>query len=516
MEPSVPFQDRLARLSPEKRRLVELRLKGAPSKPPESETIARRPRGAAAPLSFGQEQLWFLDRVNPGNPFYIVPMALRLLGRLSIPTLSQALQEIVGRHEILRTTFELEEGRPLQRVSHSPPRLATPLVDLSGLQADSRDREAERLAREEAHRPFDLGRLPLLRMALLRFAKEDHVVLLTIHHIVSDSWSMSVFVSELSALYAALLRGRPSPLGELPIQFGDFALWQRRTTSSDVLRSHLQYWKRQLTSAHSVLELPLDRPRPTLQRYRGRLLRFRIESELTKQLKSLSQRRSASFFMTLLSCLGTLLHRYSGQEDIVIGSGIANRHRREIEPLIGFIVNTMPLRLDMSGNPTFEELLDRARRVCLDAHAHQDVPFEHLVKTIRPERNLSYNPFFQVMFVLLNAPMSDLDLPGLRLEPWQVDTRTAVFDLTYWLEDGPEGLDCKLQYNTDLFNASTISRTIDHFQRLLEEIAARPEQRLLDIPLDSVESESKSGQGLHSEDESEEFQFLDSPVGMGS
>jgi len=433
-------------------------------------------------LSFAQARLWFLEQLEPGSSAYNIPAAVRLTGSLDVVALEQSLQEIVQRHEALRTTFAMVSGEPIQVIS---PVLALtlPLVDLHSLPEAQQEAEVERLATESAQQPFDLAMGPLLRATLLNLGEAEHVLLLTMHHIVSDGWSMGVLIRELAALYEAFSTGKPSPLPELPIQYADFAHWQRQWLQGEVLAAQLSYWQQQLAGAPAVLELPTDRPRPAVQTFRGATQFLALPEPLSQKLKTLSQRSGVTLFMTLLAAFQTLLYRYTGQEDICIGSPIANRNRSETEDLIGFFVNTLVLRTDMSENPSFKELLLRVREVTLGAYAHQDLPFEQLVEALQPERNLSHQPLFQVMFVLQNAPMSALELPDLTLSSLNIDSSTAKFDLTMSMEDTEQGLVGSLEYNTDLFDAATISRMREHFQTLLEGIVAEPDQRLSDLPL---------------------------------
>jgi aspartate racemase len=433
-------------------------------------------------LSFAQARLWFLEQLEPGSGAYNMPAAVRLTGSLDVAALKQSLQEIVQRHEALRTTFRMVSGEPIQVIAPILA-LAVPLVDLHELPEAQQEAQVEQLATEEAQQPFDLAMGPLLRAKLLHLSEAEHVLLLTMHHIVSDGWSMGVLIRELVALYEAFSTGKPSPLPQLPIQYADFAHWQRQWLQGEVLAAQLSYWQQQLTGAPPVLELPTDRPRPTVQTFRGATQFLALPEPLSQKLKSLSQRSGVTLFMTLLAAFQTLLYRYTGQEDICIGSPIANRNRSETEGLIGFFVNTLVLRTDLSENPSFQELLGRVREVTLGGYAHQDLPFEQLVEALQPKRNLSHHPLFQVMFALENTPISPLELPGLSLSSLNIDSSTAKFDLTMSMEDTEQGLMGSLEYNTDLFHAATISRMLEHFQTLLEGIVANPEQRLLDLPL---------------------------------
>ena len=439
------------------------------------------PRDGDLPLSFAQQRLWFIDQLEPGNSAYNFPAAVRLKGPLNVTALEQSVNEIVKRHEALRTTFATVDGRPVQVIA---PTLTVrpPVVNLQELLAGEREAEVRRLVIEEARRPFNLARGPLLRITLLRLAEEEHVGLLTMHHIVSDGWSTGILIRELASLYEAFSGGRSSPLPELSIQYADFAHWQRQWLQGEVLQTQLGYWKRQLLDA-PLLELPTDHPRPAVQTFRGSQRSLLLPNTVGEGLKVLSRQQGVTLFMTLLAAFKILLHRYSGQDDLIVGTPIANRNRLEIEGLIGFFVNTLVVRTDLSGNPTFRELLQRVREVCLGAYAHQDLPFERLVEELHLERNLGRNPLFQVMFVLQNASMQTIALPGLTLSPVEVDNGTAHFDLTLHIADTEQGLIATLSYNTDLFEADTITQMLGHFRALLEEVVGNPESRVSDLPI---------------------------------
>ncbi|HEX2568813.1 MAG TPA: non-ribosomal peptide synthase/polyketide synthase, partial [Polyangia bacterium] len=438
------------------------------------------------PLSFAQQRLWFLDQLEPGNPFYNIPAAVRLTGRLDVTALGRCLTELVRRHEALRTRFISLDGEPVQLVGPGFD-LALAPVDLTTLPGEVREARARELVREEALRPFDLSRGPLLRAALLRLGAEEHVLLVTLHHIVSDGWSTTVLVRELAALYRAFSQGKPSPLPELPIQYADFAAWQRQWLRGEVLERQLGYWKQQLGGELPVLELPTDYAgpgtRPPVQTYRGAHHIFTLPAELSRGLEALSQQHGATLFMTLLGAFDALLHRYTGQTDIVVGTPIAGRTYSELENLIGFFVNTLALRTNLRGDPSFRELLGRVREVALGAYAHQDLPFEKLVEALVVERDLSRSPVFQVMLVLQNLSMPALELGELVLAPFEGEGGIAKFDLLLYVQATPAGLRCVLEYNTDLFWAATIERMAGHFQTLLAGIVARPEQRLSELPL---------------------------------
>jgi amino acid adenylation domain-containing protein/non-ribosomal peptide synthase protein (TIGR01720 family) len=435
------------------------------------------------PTSFAQARLWFLDQFEPGSPFYNIPAAVRLTGKLNVVALQQSLNEMVQRHEALRTTFAVEDGQPVQVIRASLT-LNLPIVDLTALPIAEREAEIFARANAEIQQPFDLTQVPLWRVTLLRLDEADHVLLLTMHHIISDGWSLGVFLREMAALYEAFSNGNSSPLSELPIQYADFAVWQRDWLQGKVLETQLNYWKQQLSGSLPVLQLPSDRPRPAIQSYTGKKQFFVLSKTLTVALKSLSQQTGVTLFMTMLAAFKTLAHRYTNQDDLIVGSAIANRNRAEVEGLIGLFVNTLVLRTDLSGNPTFKELLNRVREVTLGAYAHQDLPFEKLVEELQPERDLSQNPLFQVWFALNNAPMPAMQLAsGLTLTPLEVDSGTAHFDLSLDMVERGEELIGSFEYNTDLFDATTISRMVGHFQTLLEGIVADCDRPLSHLPL---------------------------------
>ena len=439
-------------------------------------------RSVEMPLSFAQARLWFLDQLEPGNAFYNIPAAVRLSGQLNLAALEQSLNQIISRHEALRTNFVTVNGQPVQVIA-STLTLTLPVVDLCQLPESERERDCQRLANEEAVQPFDLATEPLVRTKLLQLSESEHVLLLTMHHIVSDGWSMGVLIRELAALYEAFCNDSLLVLPELPIQYPDFAVWQQQWLQAEVLESQLGYWKQQLYGAPALLELPTDRPRPVVQTFRGAHQSFVLSKEVTEALITLSQRQGATLFMTLLAAFETLLHRYTGQTDICVGTPIANRNRAEIEGLIGLFVNTLVLRTDMSGNPSFKDVLSRVRDVALEAYAHQDLPFEQLVEALQPSRDLSHTPLFQVMFVLENAPMPSLKLQGLTLSLLEVESATAKFDLTLSLENSEQGLIGSWEYNTDLFDAATITRIAGHYETLLEAIVTNPQQQVSQFPL---------------------------------
>ncbi|MCU1267649.1 MAG: amino acid adenylation domain protein [Acidobacteria bacterium] len=439
-------------------------------------------RSQTAPTSFAQQRLWFLSRLEPDSPAYNIPRPLRITGELDLPVLQQTLNAILARHAVLRGSFDLVEGQPVQIIV---PRLEIdiPVIDLSTLDANEREAEVSRLAIADAERPFDLSKAPLLRVSLLRLAPREHVLFLTMHHIISDGWSIGILVQEMAAIYRAISAGEPAGLPELPIQYADFARWQREWLQGEVLDEHLGYWKQQLSGAPAVLDLPIARPRPAMQTMRGSHLKALLPAQLGSALSELSRREGVTLFMTLLAAFQTLLFRYSGQDDLVIGSPIAGRNRAELEGLIGFFVNSLPLRTSLAGNPRFRELLTRVKKTALGAYAHQDLPFEKIVEGVQPPRSLSYPPIFQVMFALQNQPAATFSLPGLDITHLKREFDTAKFDLTLFVTEYEDELGCWLEYNTDLFEATTLGQLLIQFETLLEGIVADPNRRISELPL---------------------------------
>jgi amino acid adenylation domain-containing protein len=451
----------------------------------------------ASPLSFAQQRLWILDRFQPGNPAYNIPAAIPLQGWLNMHALERSLNEIVRRHETLRTRFEVIDGKPAQVVE---PSLQIPLeiMDLRSVPPTAVQAEVSRIVFEEGRRSFDLSKGPLIRALLLKINAMSNVLVLVMHHIVSDGWSMSVFNRELSTLYTAYLRGQQSPFPEFPIQYSDFAAWQTEWFRGEVLEEQLGYWRKQLAGLHPVLALPTDRPRPLVQTNNGALVGFIVDHGLCEDLKSFSQSRNATLFMTLLAAFKTLLYRLSGETDIAVGSPIANRTRSELEGLIGFFVNTLVLRTDLSGDPTFIELLAREREMALGAFGHQDMPFEKLVEELQPNRDLSHNPLFQILFAVQNIGTVDRNAPqqqppsaGLPL-----GNGTAKFDLTLSLLDTGGGAQGLLEYNTDLFNTSTAEMIVERYQTLLRGVVEDPTKRLSQLPIFTIREREEPPVGL--------------------
>ncbi|HEV2843686.1 MAG TPA: amino acid adenylation domain-containing protein, partial [Thermoanaerobaculia bacterium] len=444
-------------------------------------------RGEALALSFAQTRLWFLDRLEPGNPAYNVPAALRVTGGLSIPAFAAALREIARRHETLRTTFVEIAGEPAL-VIHEEPGLPLPVIDLTRLPAGRREAEAFGLAREEARLPFDLQRGPVARAALLRLDVDDHLALFTFHHIVSDAWSAGVLARELRALYQAFAAGRPSPLPELPVQYASFAAAQREWLRGEALEPLLTFWRDRLANPPAPLELPFDRPRHSREAHRGAAEPLALGDDLVAAVGNLGRRHGATLFMTLLAAFETLLHRYTGREDFTLGTLVANRDRAEIEGLIGFFVNTLVLRADLAGNPVFGDLLGRVREAALGAYAHQDLPFERLVEELLPERSLARTPLFQILFTLQGEPLPDLDLgPGLSATLLETGAAPAKLALSLHLGSGRDGWCGELKYDAALFDRATLQRMAGHFQVLLAGIAAAADAPVSDLPLLTME-----------------------------
>ncbi|MGB8645079.1 MAG: amino acid adenylation domain-containing protein [Anaerolineae bacterium] len=472
-----------------KAELISFVQQNGPLSPLADDAIPTFPRTGEIPLSFAQQRLVFLDQLDGPSPTYNIPFAYRLRGPLDIPILKTSFQEIAGRHAVLHARFSLIDGAPVQVMDADQP-LPIEMIDLSTLPFAEKEPAVQRMLAGEARRPFDLSLGPLARATLIRLDASEHVFLWVMHHIIGDGWSLGVLLAELSALYHAFLKGDPSPLPPLPIQYADFARWQREWLKGEVLARQLSYWQAQLAGA-PALELPTDHPRPAVRRPNGRTEYFAFSSLLRDRLNTFGQQSNVTLFMTLLGAVAIWLARHSGQPDIVIGTTVANRNRRELEPLIGFFANTLALRVDLSGNPTFQELVAGIREIVLGALDHQDIPFEKLVEVLHPERSLSETPIFQVMFSLQNTPGAGLELDGIRATPLPIDTGTAKFDQSLSLEEDQAGIAGTLTYSTDLFEAATINQMIGRLRNLLEEIARDPSQRIDDLSLLSAEEDRR-------------------------
>ncbi len=479
---------RMTKLSPAKRELLQHRLQNKLFERADLKVIPRRSDRKSAPLSFAQQRLWFLNQLEPNTPAYNESRVVRLVGYLNQAALETALNEIVARHEVLRSTITVVDGKPLQVLRSGGVEL--PVVDLEALPASEQDPQAARLLAETIRKPFDLSCDLLLRALLLRLSEQEHVFLIVKHHIASDGWSSGILWKELAELYGALISRRPAALRELPLQYADYAIWQREWLRGEVLENQLSYWKEQLESA-TLLRLPTDRPRSGIESGNSAKELLTLPPSLCESLHALSRDQGATLFMTLLAAFQTLLHRYTQQEDIVIGSPVAGRTRHEIENLIGFFVNTLVLRTEFSGKPNFQELLARVRAVALGAYAHQDVPFEKLVEELHPQRHLASTPFFQVVFALQNIPRQSYELAGLTATVMEVGAGAAKFDLYVSVVEENRQLQVKAEYKTDLFDAATIRRMLLHFRALLQSIVEDPSRPVSALTLLTPDEETQ-------------------------
>ncbi len=451
-----------------------------------SQPVARRTGSGPWRMSFEQERIWFLHQFASGSPVYSVPIAVRMEGRLDARALNSALSALMARHETLRTLCVSVDGSPAQAVA-PPATIELPCFDLEILAEEQKPARLERLIQDLIRKPFDLERDLPLKAYLIRSSEQDHTLVLNLHHISADGWSMGIFHQEFVALYQAFCHGAAAELPELPVQYPDFAEWQRQWFTREALAKQFSYWRKQLYGAPQYLELPTDRPRPAVQSYNGARHFFQMPSALAMALRELSVRQGVSLFMTLLAGFEVLLHRYTSQEDIVVGTPIAHRPRPEIEGLIGFFLNNLALRVDLGGDPSFRDLLARVRRVALQAYGNYDLPFEMLLEDLKPERDLSRSPIFQVMFTLQSSPTATAHLRDLSLSSREVDTRTSKFELFVVLQErGPE-LGGYIEYNTDLFELPTIQRMLSHFENVLQAAVRDSEKKISRLPLISEE-----------------------------
>ena len=448
----------------------------------ESHPIQPIARDGHLPLSSAQQRFWYLDRLHPGNPAYNCCALLRVSGPLNVPALEQAINQIIHRHEALRTIFPDVEGWPAQVILHEQP-ITLQMTDLSALPNAKAEAAQQRLARAETERSFDLSIGPLIRAGVRRIDEREHLVQVTMHHIVSDGWSLGVFCREVTALYEAFAAGSPTPLPDLQIQYGDFAAWQRQHMQGDTLAKQRSYWKKQLAGMPPVLELPSDRPRPEIATFHGAKFRFMLPKALSEDLNTLSREEGATLFMVLLAAFDVLLYRYTYQPDIVVGTAIANRNRSETEPLMGFFVNMVIMRTDMNGNPSFRELLERVRQLTLAAYQHQDVPIEQIIEMLQPQRSLNRSPLYQVEFTLQNAPLEPLETRDLTFTPVNVQPDSSETDFNLIMSETKNGLAGEIIYSTDLFDSPTIERMADHFQTLLQGIVEEPQRRIMELSL---------------------------------
>jgi len=449
-------------------------------------------RGMELPLSFAQERVWFLHEWEPESSWYNVPIALRLSGSLQLWALQRSLSAVVQRLEVLRTTFAEHVGRPVQIIAKSLT-LHIPVIDLRDWERTTCEQQVSKLVRLEAERSFDLSRGPLLRACLLWLDEQEYVLLFTLHHIITDGWSIDVLVRDMTVLYQAQIDGQLIHLPALPIQYADYTLWQRQwLQGGSVLEAHIAYWKRQLRGAPAQLKLPTDRPRLALPSYNGASVDIHIPASLTAELKSLSQHEGVTLFMTLLTAFQALLSRYAEQEDIVVGTDVANRTWAGVEELIGFFVNQLALRTDLSGNPTFLEVLQRVKHVTLGAYTHQDLPFEKLVEVLNPERSVQYAPLFQVKINFVQGVLQTrLAVGSLHVSPLPLSVKYAKQDIELLLHEGETGIRGNFTYNTALFDASTIKRLSDHFLVLLENVVKHPDSRISTIDLLTAEEKEQ-------------------------
>lgn len=469
-----------AALSPVQRAALAQRLRGRQPRSAEQH-IPRRTHSNSAPLSFTQQRLWFLEQLQPGMTAYHIPLVLRVQGPLDATALHQSIQHVVQRHEALRTTFKLVKDQPIQQIAPTQT-LDLPLLDLSTLHQDARMDQVRQVTQAEVRQPFNLATGPLLRTKLLRLDTDEHVLLIVMHHIITDGWSTGVLVQEVTTLYGGMLQGHIIELSPPPIQYADYAIWQRQVLQGEILEQQLAYWRQKLTDAPPALALPTDFPRSTVQSLDAATRTFELPAHIVTQLKTLSQREGGTSFMVLFAAWLVLLARYSGQDDLVVGSPIANRTHADLERVVGCFVNTLALRTDVSGNPSFQTVLERVRRVCLEAYAHQDVPFERLVEELQPTRDLNGTPFFQVMFVLQNTPLA-FEKHGLSWQLLEVDTGMAKFDLTVTVVEIEQRMQITWEYKTALFESTTIARMAKHFQTLVEACLATPAQPIPTLPL---------------------------------
>ncbi len=481
-------------LSPEKLQLLQRRLQGAAGKSAQESKIPARKQAdmegssgqAMLPLSFAEERLWFIDQLEPDSALYNIPFGLRLKGILNPAVLQRCLNEILLRHETLRAHFESNGEHPVQIIKAAVP-LEMPLEDLSGLPEGRRESEAMRICKAEARRPFDLTRDILFRVRLFQLGTTDHLLFLNVHHIVADGWSVNVLLRELTLLYQAFVSGKPSPLPELPIQYVDYAIWQREQLQGETLEQQLNYWKKQLAGIPELLELPTDRLRPATPSYAGAEISRELPQKLADELAELTRRKGVTLFITLLAAFQALLHRHTGMVDVPVGTPVAGRNWKEVEGLVGFFANTLVMRGDLSDDPSFRELLGRTRTMALDAYAHQDIPFEMLVKELRPKRDMSHSPMFQIMLVLLELSQDMAKPDGLDITTIIFNNDTSKFDLNLSIRKQGKALQMVAEYSTDLFDAKTIERILGHYERLLEGIVANPDEKISRLPLLSEE-----------------------------
>ena len=459
--------------------------------------IERAPRDQRLPLSFAQRRLWVLDQIEPDNPLYNIPRPFRLTGTLNVNAFETALNGIVARHEILRTNYGSEKGEPFQVIAGERSQTLK-VVDFTSVPVGEREREARRLVENDAATPFDLAKDPIIRYVLMKLAADDHILLVTTHHIADDGWSTGILLRELAELYEAALEGRPSQLSPLDIQYADYAVWQHNWFQGEVLERQVAYWREKLQGAPPVLQLPTDRPRPEKPTFRGATHRFLLPASLLEAVRVLSRQQGSTAFMTMLAGFQILILHHSRHTDIVLGTDLANRGTVETEALIGFFVNLLALRTDLSGDPAFTELLARVRETALGAYAHQDIPFDKLVEELQPERSLSHNPIVQVLFVQQNTPRSAKSMPGLAVSWFPMDV-PSKFDMAIFVSETDNGVAGNWVYSADLFDSSTIVRMAGLYQLILEKVTANPLIRLSELLAVLSEEDLKHRATQHAE-----------------
>jgi hypothetical protein len=492
--------EKLAGLTPKQRELLELRLKRKRAGAPGAAITRRAPGAEPLPLSFAQQRLWFIDQLQPGSVFFNVSTALRLSGALDVMAFGRALTEVVGRHEVLRTTFRTVDGEPFQIIGAAED-FPLRVIDLSGLVAGERDGRLRDLMSEEERAPFDLAEGPLLRAALVRLAANEHAVLFTIHHVICDGLSMAILIREVATLYEAFAAGRRSPLAELPVQYGDYAVWQRARLQGPELERQLSYWRRQLAGAPPLLALRGARPRPARQTFRGATLTQTLPPALSVAVRELAQREGTTLFVTLLAAFKALLFRHSGREDMIVGSPLANRTHVELEGLIGFFTNPLALRTRLAGDPGFRELLRRVHEVGLEAHAHQEIPFQKLVDELRLKRDLSHHPLFQIAFTCDSPRTQAVESETLSITPLEMPAGTVQHDLTLHMTDTGAALVAHWQYSTELYEAVAVERMAEEFTWLLARVERQPDARLSELT-DFLEERARERSGERAQEAS--------------
>jgi amino acid adenylation domain-containing protein len=471
--------------------------------------IKKVSRNGDIPLSFAQERLWFLQKLDKNSMAYFVPRAIRIFGKLEVRLLERTFTELIRRHEILRTVFPTREGRPVQRILESYP-FKLPLINFTGLDEKTQSEEVSLWISQEGQRPFDLEKGPLLRVSVLKLKKEEHIVVLTEHHLIHDGWTQGVLLREFIAVFTAYLEGKPSPLPELPIQYADFAFWQRDYLQGDVLKYHLDYWRKKLSGLAPFLELPSDRPRPAVISGQGGLKISIIPSSLTAALKEFNKKENVTLFMTMLAVFNVFLYRYTGVEDLCVGTGVANRRLKEMEGMLGMVINTLALRTRVSGELSFREYLQRVKETCLEAYEHEDTPFDKIVEAVQPERSLGFTPIFQVMFSFMDTPTENLELPGLELILEESHNRSSKFDLNLVAvppaeqsaEEGGGEILIEWEYNSDLFDEDTIDDMSNHYKQLLEETIHKPK-----LPISELQTIRREAAGVKDTKENLRVEF---------